>query len=450
MHELDSKKIKYRTMSRLFREWQENSEPQQLSEQRLKLENFFQDVNVLSRLEKTNPWIYGDERSAYYLEMSDSWKEKIFLDTLDWSLQAIVDLSPALIVSLERSTLPNNAIFEITKILNIPHRCLIPSRIDNYWYVRNDFGREISQDFAREVLERVISSDVEEKVNLWVDKFLTKKLGSYRSLEEDMIRELPKGHISDVLTYLGEILSLSKKAYARIFERKHITFKIRRLEQSLLKLTYFQFRQFILRSLFSLHIWRPFDISETPDEYFIWALHARPEGSVLALNNGRDEINQILNFSQKLPNGSVLLVKENIEMLGLRKRGFYKTFSNNKRIRILSPEENLANLVPKCSGIIGVSGTFLLEGAIYGKPVYALGDPEFKFLLSNGSVPDENAFISHALSKKIVTNIELVKKYLAYVFEVGFDLGFSMYDNRATSQKSTIVAEIVKIIKLMR
>lgn len=187
-------------------------------------------------------------------------------------------------------------------------------------------------------------------------------------------------------------------------------------------------------------------MSETPDEYFIWALHARPEGSVLALNNGRDEIDQILNFSQNLPIGSVLLVKENIEMLGLRKCGFYKTFSSNNSIRILSPEENLASLVPGCAGIIGVSGTFLLEGAIYGKPVFALGDPEFKFLLSNGSVPNEKEFISQALSKQIVTSIEPVKKYLAYVFELGFDLGFSMFDNRAISQESTIVKEIVKLV----
>lgn len=446
MRELDTKKIKYQTMSHLFREWQDKSEPVLLNEQRDKLEKFFQDVNLLSRLEKTNPWIFGDERSAYYLKMSNAWREKIFLDTVDWSLQTIIDLAPTLVVSLERSTLPNNAIFELTKILNIPHRCLIPARIDNYWYVRKDFGREITEDFAREVLERDISAAILDQVNLWVDKFLSQRLGSYRSLEEEMTRDLPKGDISDVFAYLSEGFKLTKKAYARIFERRHITFKIRRLEQSLLKLTYFQFRQFFLRSLFSLHIWRPFEKSETSEQYFLWALHARPEGSVLALNNGRDEIEQVLNFAQNLPIGSVLLVKENIEMLGLRKRGFYKLFSKNDRIRIISPEENLADLVPNCAGIIGVSGTFLLEGAIYGKPVFALGDPEFKFLLSNRTVLNEKIFISYALSKQIVTTTEPVKKYLSYVFEQGFDLGFSMFDNRAFSQESSIVKEIVKLV----
>lgn len=446
LHELERQNIRYKSMSRLFECWQEESEPRNLYDKKSSLEDFFDNAQTFRRLEKTNQWIYGDERNKFYLPMSDTWKERIFLDTVSWCIDSIVEISPSMIITLERATLPNNAIYEISRKMDIPHRCFIPSRIDNYWYIRNDFGRSLDSDFAKEVKGQEYSLESISKVNLWVENFLVMKLGSYRSLEESLINDLPRGQFSDIFGYAREFIALAKKAYARLFERKRFDFKIRRLEQDLVKLTYIQFRQFLLKSLFSVRIWNPFDDFNGRERYFLWALHARPEGSVLALNNGRDEIEQLSELSQILPEGVVLLVKENIEMLGLRRTGFYKSISRDNNIRILSPKANLANLIPECSGIVGISGTFLLEGAIYGKPVFALGDPEFKYFLSNSSLQTITEFVTAALSNGIAKDVDSVKKYLAYIFEFGFDFGFSMFDNEATKPNSKIVEEIVRLV----
>jgi len=447
LRELDSKHIQYRTMSILYKNWQINAEPEFLNNQRSNLENFFGDSSLLDRLERTNQWVYGDERDSFYLKMSDSWKEKIFLDTLDWCKRIFEDTSPAMVVALERSTLPNNAIFEIAQKYSTPHMCFIPARIDNFWYLRNDFGKSINRDFTSKVLEREYSEEVTSKTELWVENFLAQKLGSYRSLEEFLTEDLPKGHLSDLGKYLIEILLLFKKTYARLFERKNIEFKIRRLEQNLVRLTYVQFRQFALKSFYNLGIWRPFSNSRGNYKYFLWALHARPEGSVLALNNGKDEIAQLVAVSKILPGDIVLIVKENIEMLGLRNRGFYQSLLANRNILLLDPKSNLADYIPDSLGVFGISGTFLLEAAIYGKPVFALGDPEFKYFLNNYFDENIEDFVSKVLTGQAKDNFVRIKKYISYIFEVGFDFGSAIFDNQATEPESKIIGEILKLVK---
>lgn len=433
------------TLEELYRTWQIEEEPNFTHVERQELSTSFKDFD-LEFLKKTNQWIYGDERNRFYLPMSEMWKEKIFRDTLFWCKSEIERFKPNKIYSIERSTLPNNIIFEIAKRTGIVHKTLIPARIDNYWYFRDDFGRGATEKFVLEIESLMPTKEEEEKINNWITQLISTKSGAYESLEFELTQSLLVDRFTSTRKFLKEILDNCKKVYARFYERSNFKFKIVRLEQSLVKLTFSQFRQTWLIFLYSVGIWNPFQNIEKEQTFFLWALHSRPEGSVLALNNGQDEIQQLFELADQLPDGVVLVVKENIEMLGLREPGFYRRISANPKIVLLDPETNLKDLCNLAVGVIGISGTFLLEAALYDKPVFALGRPEFISVLGNSISQNANDFVLRTIAGENLSTYQKARKYLAFIFQNGFDAKYKLFDNRLCDSNSKIVQELIREI----
>lgn len=443
--EIEANDLEVSTLDDLYRSWQTKEEPLLLQDRVEFFSDSFRGLDF-EFLKKTNQWIYGDERNYFYLPMSESWKEKVFLDTLIWCKFEIENFRPTHIYALERSTLPNNVIYEISKIEGILHKTLIPARIDNFWYFRDDFGRGVTEEFAREVEYLMLTKDEEAKVDKWISSMKSSKLGAYESLELALTKSLFGNKFNLTMKFLLELVLNCRKVYARLFERLNFNYKIVRLEQNLVKLTFSQFRQSWLVFMYSTGLWNPFDEIGQGQSFFLWALHARPEGSVLALNNGQDEIKQLTTFADQLPGGVLLAVKENIEMLGLRNPNFYRNISSHPKIILLGPDANLADVANLAIGVVGVSGTFLLEAALYGKPVFALGNPEFICALSNSTTQSANDFIGGVMNGQDLTTFQQARKYVAYIFRYGFDAKFRMFDNRLCESDSQIVRELIREI----
>jgi hypothetical protein len=116
-----------------------------------------------------------------------------------------------------------------------------------------------------------------------------------------------------------------------------------------------------------------------------------------------------------IPNGYFLAVKENPEMFGLRAPGFYRRLKRHPKIILIDVCVPTYSLIQNSMGVIGISGTVLLESTFFGKPSCALGRPEFeKFISANGWNSVER-FIHDVLTQKYSDPLEKILPYVAYV-----------------------------------
>ena len=74
-----------------------------------------------------------------------------------------------------------------------------------------------------------------------------------------------------------------------------------------------------------------------------------------------------------------LYAKEHPVAAGTRPNEFYEELKKIPNIILISPRENMENLVKNSSGVISLTSTVGLEAALVGKPVYVLGDVFYSY-----------------------------------------------------------------------
>ena len=168
-----------------------------------------------------------------------------------------------------------------------------------------------------------------------------------------------------------------------------------------------------------LRIWGQTSLPQEP--YFFWALHMRPEGSVLVLGDAREEIAELIRTADLIPEGYKLVVKENPEMFGLREFAFYRRLKRHRKIILVDPHFPTFEIIRRSTGVIGISGTVLLEAAIFEKPSYALGHPEFVGFIVGSGWNGQEIFFKNVLEKDFESPKAKILPYLAYVLKEGFE-----------------------------
>ena len=104
-------------------------------------------------------------------------------------------------------------------------------------------------------------------------------------------------------------------------------------------------------------------------------------------------------------------------MFGLRRGGFYKKLNSHPRIITIDPFVSTFSLIKKSLGVLGISGTVLLESAILNKPSCAIGHPEFdRFLTHNGLESVQN-FIDTCILETDQQPFIKIRPYLVYVLQ---------------------------------
>lgn len=430
------------TQEKLYKSWQENTENPS-TEQPRGAHYKYSNGRSLQTIKKMNQWIYGNERSQYYKKISKEWEDKIFLDTLRWTEEIIGEVDPNIIISLERSTVPNNLIYEIALEKEIKFLTLISSRFESRWIVREDFGIGMSSEQYQHILEnyQLNNSDFQSHVNGFSGE------GSYQSVSHEIQKNFQRQQDNRFRNWMRECRILIGKIYSRTFLRpRDLNFKIIRLREDLFKLTMLEIRKSIImlfRSL-GLKIWGK---TKVPSEKFIlWCLHMRPEGSVLVLGDAADEIEILLDFVKVLPAGIKIAVKENPEMFGIREFGFYKRLKSNKNIILIDPFTATVELINASLGVVGISGTVLFEAALLGKPTLALGKPEFLPFLSHSGVHETPNFFKYLET----SNKELVRRkiepYLRYIQVEGTSPSFRVGQTYSEESRDKLVQELSDII----
>lgn len=123
-----------------------------------------------------------------------------------------------------------------------------------------------------------------------------------------------------------------------------------------------------------------YDSLDKNDKFFLFPLHSQPEYSTLILARYfSDQVNTIKNAAFSLPFPYKLYVKEHPIVQGDRPRNFYREIKQIPNVVLVSPYENVKNLIKKSRGIVTLTSTIGMEAALTGKPVYVLGNTFYSY-----------------------------------------------------------------------
>ena len=425
------------TLESEYRRWQSNFLEFADEEYLRNWEQNFCKSRTLNALEKTNQWVYGDERSRYYLPLSSQCRRLILSDTVKWVDCILDSWNPNVIVSIERSTLPTNLFWARAETEKIDFFTFIPSRVGNRWSLRDDFGYGMSTRLEQSIRNKYPKIELTHEAAELLAEIVSKKRGSYESVEAAETLSLMKKSVHPIRSLLGDLIDELKRVYSRFFfEIPNRAFPVRRVEQDLLKLSLVRLQRIIVQFLHHLGLYS-YGHKTLPDApYFFWGLHARPEGSVLALGGGMDEIEQLLEFANSLPCNSIVVVKENIEMFGFRNLGFYRYLRKNQKIWILEATSNTFEAISLSKGVIGISGTILLEAKMLKKRVCALGNPEFLPFLDYSKEQIQEFIESPENPKVNDENFSEFLKYIQFILDESSDSDIELFHHPLTDEKS--------------
>jgi len=368
----------------------------------------------LFQIMATHQGLHAWENSFIYKKISDNQKYEIFSDLCKYAENLFEVYQIAKIVSFSQRSFLSNAIYEIAKFRDIEMITLIPNRIGGRYQFREDFGIGVSDKYKFQISATEIKNDALNFVEQLLIKTHLFQGQSNKAIEELRSR---KNHPLNFLK--NDIILLCKNILFRIFKAQKIRkYKSKVLSENLLKLTIWELRGVIASFLYSLGVHKFSDEKKINNPFFIWFLHARPEESTSVLALGQDEIEKLVEVSGILPSGYKLLVKENPIMLGRRSIGFYKKLKKLSNVILLSPVADNNAIFSKCTGILGMSGTALLEVSLIGKPSYAFGLPEFISVLSNDKYSNVHEFIFGSIANKELGEVRSTAlKYVQWAIE---------------------------------
>lgn len=373
---------------------------------------------TLDEIERTNQLVYADERSQWHIPIDDVWRKKVLIDTIKWCEGYLESFHPSAFVSVGNATLATNILYTLAKKNGIPFFTFFPSRIGNRILIREDFAYGVTEELFTEAI--ALSKDEifnKQAMDLAVE-IAQQKRGAYDSYQVNMSEYFSSKKKRLVTSFFQDFRKFLGRTYARTFIYKRLyEFPVKRIGENLLRMTFYDLRRMLSQYLRLVGVFN-YGAKEVPTEkYFLWALHMRPEGAISTLGDGRDEIEELFRCADLLPEGHFLAVKENPEMFTQRRPGFHRRIKKHPRLILIDPFCSIFPLIESSIGVMGISGTVLLEAAILDKPSCALGHPEFdRFLTDFGWDKAEN-FIEKCVSGVDANARSKILPYLCYVIK---------------------------------
>ena len=414
------------TQEKIYKDWQ-SDENLQLYNQKY-LDNWadsYCKFRSLEQLARTNQWLYGDENDRYLLKTSKEWKDKVLYDTIIWCEELVSIKRPSAFVSLGNATLPTNILFEIAREQSIPFLTISHTRLKNYWILRDDFAYGISQAKVSTIMKQYSDQSNKNLADQFIGEIVNKNEAIYPAESTNISSTFMKKKNSLVQSLFSELKSFLKGTYWRLFiHSRERPYKVKRVEQNLIHVSLDQLRYIVIYHLRLAGFKFCGKVNLPPVSYFLWALHARPESSVLVLGDGEDEIDKLFEAADQIPSGYFLFVKEHPIMIGRRNRGFYKKIKKHKQIILIDPFVSSSDLIKNSLGVIGISGTILLEAAFYDKPSCALGKPEFNEFLSENGSDKIGIFLNKVISNEYQSPRSKIKPYIAYLLSESIESNF--------------------------
>lgn len=327
------------------------------------------------------------------------------LDSVSWLYEVLFYLKSIYsgidMVTVGNNYLIKNILFHFSKEFNSKFYTLLPTRIESTSYWHSSFGLGKQFFFYDEDNYKRLYLSSQEYV-----KGIENSLYSAPSLRLNSVDYSLKKIFSEYFRFIKINLIFILKDFKDILSGKW-----RLIYTTFSGKFFYKFLGFptkIFRNRLKIFFKNIFD-DHLPEKFILMPLHVLPESSTLTYGHPYFEISELEALISRLPKGINIVVKENPEMIGLREISDYNRIKKLPRVYLLGSKFNSKNLIHKSVGVIGVSGTALLEANILGKPAYALGKPDFISGYENNLSIDE--WLNNLYKNKYSTNISFEKYF---------------------------------------
>jgi len=364
------------------------------------------------------------ERSPYYLPLISKEKEAILYSQYQKVSSVINDFDPNLILCIDTNYLIKNIVADLAKSQAIRMMTLINSRVNNYYYFTDNFGLGSSPKLCERL--KVIPKNSLEFAESFAksrEKQDPNSQNLYSGMTESILEQLIRAKQKPLKSVLSNGLFAARDLFRRIIERDRSGIpNTNRYGSDWRRVWIYVLMNYLRKSRFIL-FGIPNAIKSVPDfPYIYYPLHYRPENSTLTLGNGADDESAIEFICRRLPYGLKLAIKENPSMVGDRRSSFYRKFMSVEGVVLVDPLVSTAKLADKSLGVIGISGTALLEAGLKGIPSHAIGEPEFKEFLTSSGFDSVEKFLVDCTQQKAQSCKESLIRYLALIFEWKIDV----------------------------
>lgn len=373
------------------------------------------------------------ERRPTYPSLSESEKGVIFGEVFHLIEEVFDTFLPDLVWCVGNNYLGKVLAFSIAETRKIQFETFIPSRVGDWWLLDSEFGLGTS---GRMKSQMSGLSDLEiSNASRWRAE-LHNSLENKKDNQRDQRSLYSNQFLASAFQWLNISFFSAESAKrvlgtARLIVETVASPKNRKRQKhsgnkyggSIRYRKALYFLMNLVRSLgFLLLPTKYLGVSLPSQPYFFLPLHNRPEASTLTLGFGTDDEEVIAFVLRRLPFGYVLAIKENPAMVGDRRRSFYKRLGSHPSVHLLDPRVPSPEIISGSVGVLGVSGTALLEAEILGKPAIALGRPEFEAALSASGFDQLESFFTDATQKRNNSRGEACDRYLGAVLKSGFQL----------------------------
>lgn len=357
-------------------------------------------------------------------------------------------VKPDVICTFDTQYFVKNLTYEMAKARGIPTLALIRGRIDQYYYLVDNFALGTSNIVIKE-MEKLISSNASCAEALeHIEKYKNTLTSSY-TFHSQIMMSGPNNKLDWKKQVIQSVNFLPTLMRASIRFRRYRGF---------LKDNYFNppniFKVTLLSIRNALRVKKYFAdpvLNNVPDldqKYIYVPLHIIPESNVFLSKFILDERELVIQLSKLVPIDYKIYVKTNPEMLfkgtDTAPHEWYEKVKSIHNVQFISPTFPGKKLLANCQAVVCLTGTSLLEAAMLKKPAFRVGEPEFSvvdsvyeydqktFMSKLNSYQSENSNLKIYLQAIINLSAKLeFEKYIYYShsdFEAGHT-GYSQYMN---------------------
>ena len=405
-----------------FQSWQSKGEPrdekwQQAERILLKYSNIKSCGRDLETIRKTDSHTNGFEFSSWYLEISKKWSDVAHAEIMARCEEILGHVRPRLIVSIDNCQFATNVIHAMSRGKS-QFITFQNSRIGTRWIARFNLAYGSHKLESPFVLQNETTLENQIKAQNLIDSYFSSGDPIYASPGLELVSDFRFGQkklrSKSIENILREIRFLSLHVPRSVITGPRTRkIRVRRFDQNHLKIQRFELK----RRLKNFVIDKGEEISNfNTSNYFFYALHYRPEGSGLVLGHGEDEILRIVETCKILEGlNQMLVIKEHPLMYGTRDKKDLKVLSQITNLKFAKRFSNSREWVRKSLGVIGISGTVLLEAAILKKPSFAFGAPEFIETIYSHSDLDLETFVSRCVAGSLPSKERELLDYISLV-----------------------------------
>lgn len=327
--------------------------------------------------------------------------------------------------------------YYIAKSKDIPYVYFEHARIPNHMSFVDIHGRRIGLEKKfNELKNRDFTLEEKGKVDNYLKEYMMNSDPGYMKYMSFMsVKKLFAMKSDESLTFrIKNWVSTYKedKKYS-----PHISPSLKpKLEEKICKFT-FPFKRLVYRHYF-------FPMSREKEKYLLFPLHFQPEAATMTFASlYLNQIEFIENLSKVIPVKYKLYVREHPSMFYKRSLRDYKKLSSLPNVRIISPDENMRELLMNCEGIITLTGTAGYEAIIYDKPVFVFGNVfyeiyDFAYKVTSFTEFQERIRILDQWDKFSSDRLDIRMKFVLAVLENAYpgNMNLHLYDESALREEN--------------